>query len=195
MGARQIDDHHVLSPFLGVSKQFLLQCLVLLGGLAAAARAGDGSNFHFPIFAANVDFRRSADQRKAVMFLLELDGFSLVGASPEIHVRCENRKVEIRPIAGTRRRGKSSQEDEALEKELLADPKERAEHVMIVNLPRTHRGRVCGFGPAEYKDLMTSEPYSHAMHMLSQDEETGAVHKPPYDMGRPPFPAGTLSGA
>ncbi|HEU0038631.1 MAG TPA: chorismate-binding protein [Verrucomicrobiae bacterium] len=80
------------------------------------------------------------------MFLLELDGFSLVGASPEIHVRCEDHKVEIRPIAGTRRRGKTPAEDAALEKELLADPKERAEHVMLVDLARNDIGRVCDFG-------------------------------------------------
>src|SRR6266581_4632250 len=80
------------------------------------------------------------------LFLLELDGFALVGASPELHVRCEEGKVEIRPIAGTRRRGKNEAEDAALEKELLADPKERAEHVMLVDLARNDLGRVCDFG-------------------------------------------------
>ncbi|HUR46614.1 MAG TPA: chorismate-binding protein, partial [Candidatus Saccharimonadales bacterium] len=75
------------------------------------------------------------------MFLLELEGFSLVGASPEIHVRCENRRVEIRPIAGTRARGKTPEEDIAQEKDLLADPKERAEHVMLVDLARNDLGR------------------------------------------------------
>jgi len=85
------------------------------------------------------------------MFLLELDGFSLVGASPEIHVRCENRRVEIRPIAGTRPRGKTETEDLANEKELLADPKERAEHVMLVDLARNDLGRVCDFGTCRSK--------------------------------------------
>lgn len=80
------------------------------------------------------------------MFLLELDGFSLVGASPEIHVRCEDRHVEIRPIAGTRPRGKTPDADVANEKELLADPKERAEHVMLVDLARNDLGRVCEHG-------------------------------------------------
>ena len=104
------------------------------------------------------------------MFLLELDGFSLVGASPEIHVRCEEGKVEIRPIAGTRRRGKTAEEDLALEKELLADPKERAEHVMLVDLARNDIGRVCDFGSVQVKELMTIERYSHVMHIVTQVE-------------------------
>src|ERR1019366_2925074 len=91
------------------------------------------------------------------LFLLELDGFALVGASPELHVRCEEGKVEIRPIAGTRRRGKNEEEDSVLEKELLADPKERAEHVMLVDLARNDIGRVCDFGSVQVKDLMFIE--------------------------------------
>ena len=90
------------------------------------------------------------------MFLLEFEGYSLVGASPEIHVRCEDRRVEIRPIAGTRPRGRNADEDLALEKELLADPKERAEHVMLVDLARNDIGRVCDYGSVEVKDLMIS---------------------------------------
>src|SRR6267378_3935321 len=104
------------------------------------------------------------------MFLLELDGFSLVGASPEIHVRCENRRVEIRPIAGTRPRGKTPEQDLANEKELLADPKERAEHVMLVDLARNDIGRVCDFGSVHVKELMIIERYSHVMHIVSQVE-------------------------
>src|SRR5208282_212323 len=92
--------------------------------------------FSTPVKASPLDVYRAARSinPSPYMFLLELDGFSLVGASPEIHVRCEEGKVEIRPIAGTRRRGKTEAEDSALEKELLADPKERAEHVMLVDL-------------------------------------------------------------
>src|SRR6266545_2977881 len=129
------------------------------------------------------------------MFLLELDGFSLVGASPEIHVRCENRKVEIRPIAGTRRRGKTPAEDAALEKELLADPKERAEHVMLVDLARNDIGRVCDFGSVQVRDLMVVERYSHVMHIVSQVEGKLSADKTPYDLMRATFPAGTLTGA
>src|ERR1041385_2592328 len=101
--------------------------------------------FSTPVRAARGDVYRAARSinPSPYMFLLELDGFSLVGASPEIHVRCEDQKVEIRPIAGTRPRGKNAAEDKALEQELLADPKERAEHVMLVDLARNDLGRVC----------------------------------------------------
>ena len=129
------------------------------------------------------------------MFLLELEGFSLVGASPELHVRCEDNHVEIRPIAGTRARGKTAEEDVALEKELLADPKERAEHVMLVDLARNDIGRVCDFGTVEVKDLMIVERYSHVMHIVSQVEGTLSKKHTPYDLMRTTFPAGTLSGA
>ncbi len=129
------------------------------------------------------------------MFLLELAGFSLVGASPELHVRCEEGRVEIRPIAGTRKRGKSEDEDNALEKELLADPKERAEHVMLVDLARNDIGRVCDFGSVQVKDLMIIERYSHVMHIVSQVEGRLSAGKTPYDLMRATFPAGTLSGA
>jgi anthranilate synthase component 1 len=129
------------------------------------------------------------------MFLLELDGFSLVGASPEIHVRCEDNKVEIRPIAGTRRRGKTADEDAALEKELLADPKERAEHVMLVDLARNDIGRVCDFGSVQVRDLMIIERYSHVMHIVSSVKGKLSAGKTPYDLMRATFPAGTVSGA
>ncbi|HEX7861257.1 MAG TPA: anthranilate synthase component I [Verrucomicrobiae bacterium] len=129
------------------------------------------------------------------MFLLELDGFSLVGASPEIHVRCEDRKVEIRPIAGTRPRGKTPEEDLQNEKDLLADPKEQAEHVMLVDLARNDIGRVCDFGSVQVKDLMIIERYSHVMHIVSQVEGRLSTNRTPYDLMRATFPAGTLSGA
>lgn len=129
------------------------------------------------------------------MFLLELEGFALVGASPEIHVRCEDRNVEIRPIAGTRPRGKTPEEDAAHEKELLADPKERAEHVMLVDLARNDLGRVCEYGSVHVKDLMIVERYSHVMHIVSQVEGHLRFDRTPYDLMRATFPAGTLSGA
>ena len=153
--------------------------------------------FSTPVKAAPIDIYRAARSinPSPYMFLLELDGFSLVGASPEIHVRCENRRVEIRPIAGTRRRGKSAEEDAALEKELLADPKERAEHVMLVDLARNDLGRVCEFGSVQVKDLMVVERYSNVMHIVSQVEGHLAAGKSPYDLMRATFPAGTLSGA
>ncbi len=153
--------------------------------------------FSTPVHAAPIDVYRAARSinPSPYMFLLELDGFALVGASPEIHVRAEDGRVEIRPIAGTRRRGKTPAEDAALEKELLADPKERAEHVMLVDLARNDIGRVCDFGSVQVKDLMIIERYSHVMHIVSQVEGKLAAGKTPYDLMRATFPAGTLSGA
>lgn len=153
--------------------------------------------FSAPVTASPVDIYRAARSinPSPYMFLLELDGFSLVGASPEIHVRCEEGKVEIRPIAGTRHRGKTAAEDLALEKELLADPKERAEHVMLVDLARNDIGRVCDFGSVQVKELMTVERYSHVMHIVTQVEGKLSAQKTPYDLLRATFPAGTVSGA
>jgi anthranilate synthase component 1 len=153
--------------------------------------------FSTPVKATPLDVYRAARSinPSPYMFLLELDGFALVGASPEIHVRCENRGVEIRPIAGTRRRGKTPEEDAALETELLADPKERAEHVMLVDLARNDLGRVCDFGSVQVKELMIIERYSHVMHIVSQIEGHLSENKTPYDLMRATFPAGTLSGA
>jgi len=153
--------------------------------------------FSAPVTAAPLDIYRAVRNinPSPYLFLLELDGFALVGASPELHVRCEEGQVEIRPIAGTRRRGKNEAEDAALEKELLADPKERAEHVMLVDLARNDIGRVCDFGSVQVKDLMFIERYSHVMHIVSQVEGKLSAGKTNYDLIRATFPAGTVSGA
>ncbi len=153
--------------------------------------------FSTPIQATPLDVYRAARtiNPSPYMFLLELDGFALVGASPEIHVRCESGEVEIRPIAGTRPRGKAPEQDQANEKELLADPKERAEHVMLVDLARNDLGRVCDYGTVRVKDLMIIERYSHVMHIVSQVQGRLAANKTPYDLMRATFPAGTLTGA
>jgi len=153
--------------------------------------------FSTPVQAAPLDIYRAARSinPSPYMFLLELEGFALVGASPEIHVRCENQKVEIRPIAGTRPRGKTPEQDLANERDLLADPKERAEHVMLVDLARNDLGRVCDYGSVRVKDLMVVERYSHVMHIVSQIEGHLSADKTLYDLMRATFPAGTLSGA
>ena len=153
--------------------------------------------FSTSVSASPLDIYRAARSinPSPYMFLLELDGFSLVGASPEIHVRCEEGKVEIRPIAGTRPRGRTAEEDLANEKELLADPKERAEHVMLVDLARNDLGRVCEFGSVQVRDLMIIERYSHVMHIVSQVEGQLRKDRTPYELMRSTFPAGTLSGA
>jgi len=129
------------------------------------------------------------------MFLLDFGDFQLVGASPEVHVRCEDRHVEIRPIAGTRWRGKTHDEDLRLEKDLLADEKERAEHLMLVDLARNDIGRVCDFGSVKVDEFMTIERYSHVMHIVSNvTGQLQAAHNA-YDLMRATFPAGTVSGA
>lgn len=129
------------------------------------------------------------------MFILEAGDFSIVGASPEVHVRLTDGLVEIRPIAGTRKRGATPAEDVALEKELLADEKEKAEHLMLVDLARNDIGRVCQFGSVTVPDFMTVERYSHVMHIVSQVEGKIAPDKNAYDLMRATFPAGTVSGA
>ena len=153
--------------------------------------------FSAPLRASAIDVYRAVRSinPSPYMFLLELDGFSLVGASPEIHVRGEEGRVEIRPIAGTRRRGATPEEDLALENELLADPKERAEHVMLVDLARNDIGRVCDFGSVRVRDLMVIERYSHVMHIVSQVEGRLAARFTAYDLMRATFPNGTVSGA
>lgn len=129
------------------------------------------------------------------MFLIEDPEFSVVGASPEVHVRLTGEQVEIRPIAGTRHRGATEAEDLALEKDLLADQKECAEHLMLVDLARNDIGRVCQYGSVEVPDYMVIERYSHVMHIVSQVTGTIRDDKSAYDLIRATFPAGTLSGA
>jgi anthranilate synthase component 1 len=129
------------------------------------------------------------------MFILEAHDFSIVGASPEVHVRLTDGRVEIRPIAGTRKRGASADEDTALERELLADEKERAEHLMLVDLARNDIGRVCQYGSIHVPEFMVVERYSHVMHIVSQVEGKIDPAKNAYDLMRATFPAGTVSGA
>ena len=129
------------------------------------------------------------------MFLLDFGDFQLVGASPEVHVLCEDGHVEIRPIAGTRWRGKTPEEDLALEKELLADEKERAEHLMLVDLARNDIGRVCDYGSVKVDEFMTVERYSHVMHIVSNVTGKLQADRSSYDLMRATFPAGTVSGA
>ncbi|BET66873.1 anthranilate synthase component I [Opitutales bacterium ASA1] len=129
------------------------------------------------------------------MFILEAGDFSIVGASPEVHVRLTDGRVETRPIAGTRPRGKSPREDEAMERELLADEKERAEHLMLVDLARNDIGRVCQYGSITVPEFMIVERYSHVMHIVSQVEGALNEHSNAFDLMRATFPAGTVSGA
>jgi anthranilate synthase component 1 len=129
------------------------------------------------------------------MYYLDLDGFQVVGSSPEILVRLEEGEVTVRPIAGTRPRGKNADEDLQLEKELLADPKELAEHLMLIDLGRNDAGRIAETGTVELTEKMIVERYSHVMHIVSN--VTGKLKKGmgAIDVLKATFPAGTVSGA
>ena len=129
------------------------------------------------------------------MFFLRLGDFSMAGSSPEVLVRCENGEIALRPIAGTRRRGKTGDEDNALEKELLADPKERAEHIMLVDLGRNDVGRVAETGSVVVDELMAIERYSHVMHIVSNVKGRLKKGTDSFDVMMACFPAGTVSGA
>ena len=129
------------------------------------------------------------------MYYLRIGGVELVGSSPETLVRCEDGRVSLRPIAGTRPRGTTEQEDRLLEWELQADDKERAEHVMLVDLGRNDIGRVAKKGTVVVDGLMKVERYSHVMHLVSQVNGWLDDEKSSYDVLRACFPAGTVSGA
>jgi anthranilate synthase component 1 len=129
------------------------------------------------------------------MFYFDFGDFQVVSASPEILVRLERGTVTVRPIAGTRRRGATQDEDAALERELLADPKERAEHVMLADLGRNDVGRVAATGTVRLTETMTVERYSHVMHIVSNVEGRLREGLDCIDVFRAAFPAGTVSGA
>jgi anthranilate synthase component 1 len=129
------------------------------------------------------------------LFFLRLQDMHLIGSSPEVMVRLEGGTAELKPIAGTRRRGKSEQEDRRLADELLQDPKERAEHVMLVDLGRNDLGRIARIGTVQINQLMAVERYSHVMHLVSDIQAQLAEGKDGFDVLRATFPAGTLSGA
>jgi anthranilate synthase component I len=129
------------------------------------------------------------------MYYLKMGKDRIIGSSPEILVRCEDRMVEVRPIAGTRKRGANDEEDSLLEKELLDDPKEKAEHIMLVDLGRNDIGRVCEYSSVEAHEVMSIEKYSHVMHIVS--DVTGKLREDSdvFDLIRATFPAGTVTGA
>lgn len=129
------------------------------------------------------------------MFVYETPDFSLVGSSPEVHVRAVDGRIDIRPIAGTRWRGKTSEEDDALAADLLADEKECAEHVMLIDLARNDVGRISKAGTVSVDDQMIVERYSHVMHIVSNVSGQLSPEYSSYDVLRSTFPAGTVSGA
>ncbi|NLV66895.1 MAG: anthranilate synthase component I [Spirochaetes bacterium] len=129
------------------------------------------------------------------MFFLNMQGFTLLGASPEVMVKVDKNRAMLRPIAGTRRRGINVEEDEALQRELLADNKERAEHIMLVDLARNDLGRIAKPGTVKVERFMEVEMYSHVMHIVSEVSAQCREDSDPVDVIRAVFPAGTVSGA
>ncbi|PRH77754.1 anthranilate synthase component I [Streptomyces solincola] len=153
--------------------------------------------FETPCEASALDVYRvlRATNPSPYMYLLRFDGFDVVGSSPEALVKVEDGHAMLHPIAGTRPRGATPQEDQALAEELLADPKERAEHLMLVDLGRNDLGRVCAPGSVEVVDFMSIERYSHVMHIVSTVTGKVADGRTAFDVLTACFPAGTLSGA
>jgi anthranilate synthase component 1 len=153
--------------------------------------------FEVPLHAAPFDVYRALRYISPApyMFFLDLEGVQLIGASPEVLVTEDAGRVVTRPLAGTRRRGSTPEEDDALEADLLNDPKEKAEHVMLVDLHRNDIGRVCEYGSVHVEELMTVEKFSHVMHIVSTIAGTMRKDKTAFDLLRATFPAGTLSGA
>ncbi|MCW9055352.1 MAG: anthranilate synthase component I [Gammaproteobacteria bacterium] len=150
-----------------------------------------------PIKASPLDVYRSLRSLNPspYMYFMDLDDHHVVGSSPEILVRLEDGQVTVRPIAGTRPRGKDEAEDQALEKELLADPKELAEHLMLIDLGRNDAGRVSQTGSVQLTDKMIVERYSHVMHIVSNVTGDLKEGMSAMDVLRATFPAGTVSGA
>ncbi|CAL9396947.1 Anthranilate synthase component 1 [Streptomyces sp. enrichment culture] len=153
--------------------------------------------FETPCAASALDVYRvlRATNPSPYMYLFRFDGFDVVGSSPEALVKVEDGRAMLHPIAGTRPRGATPQEDQALAEELLADPKERAEHLMLVDLGRNDLGRVCEPGSVEVVDFMSIERYSHVMHIVSTVTGRVAPGRTAFDVLTACFPAGTLSGA
>ncbi len=129
------------------------------------------------------------------LFYLKMGDLVLIGSSPEVLVRQEGNIAEVRPIAGTRKRGAGEAEDRKLAQELLEDPKERAEHIMLVDLGRNDLGRIARTGTVQVRELMIVERYSHVMHLVSHIRAEVAEGKDCFDVFRAAFPAGTLTGA
>ncbi|MEU8869732.1 anthranilate synthase component I [Streptomyces javensis] len=153
--------------------------------------------FETPCSASALDVYRvlRATNPSPYMYLFRFEGFDVVGSSPEALVKVEDGRAMLHPIAGTRHRGATPQEDAALAEELLADPKERAEHLMLVDLGRNDLGRVCEPGSVEVVDFMSIERYSHVMHIVSTVTGSLAEGRTAFDVLTACFPAGTLSGA
>ncbi len=198
-----IDTHDEIEPLEPKSNTTKEEYLEMVDRVQEYIHAGDviqtviSQRFEVENEADSLDVYRALRtiNPSPYMFCLDMGESAIIGTSPEIHVRCEDKLVEVRPIAGTRPRGRTVEEDLAFEKDLLTDPKERAEHIMLVDLGRNDIGRVCEFNSVEVSDLMVIERYSHVMHIVSDVTGTLSDEHDEYDVMRASFPAGTVSGA
>ena len=196
-GSRTVDEHDFVSGFtqenyeaaVGIIKQYIVD--------GDAMQVVLSQRLSIPFESEPIDLYRALRclNPSPYMYFLDLDDFQIVGSSPEILVRLEDDIVTVRPIAGTRPRGKTEEEDLALEKDLLQDPKELAEHLMLIDLGRNDAGRVAEMGSVTLTDKMIIERYSHVMHIVSN--VTGKLKEgmSAIDVLRATFPAGTVSGA
>ena len=153
--------------------------------------------FHLDLKIPSLDVYRALRHinPSAYMYYLNFGNLDIIGSSPELLIRCEDRVVQTRPIAGTRPRGKDEREDRRLEKDLLNDAKEKAEHIMLVDLGRNDLGRVCKKATVKVTEFMNIERYSHVMHIVSNVAGKLSKKKDIYDLLRATFPAGTVTGA
>jgi len=194
---RQIDESHFVSGFTETGYKDAVERIkryILDGDCMQVVLS---QRLSIPFAARPLDLYRALRglNPSPYMYYLDLDDFHIVGSSPEILTRLEDGTVTVRPIAGTRRRGYTEEEDRALEAELLADPKEIAEHLMLIDLGRNDVGRIADTGTVKLTDQMVIERYSHVMHIVSNVAGTLRRGMSAMDVLRATFPAGTVSGA
>jgi anthranilate synthase component 1 len=187
----------VVSPFGGAPYRAAVEEVKERIRAGEAFQVVPSQRFEAPCPASALDVYRvlRATNPSPYMYLFRFEGFDVVGSSPEALVKVEDGRAMVHPIAGTRHRGATPEEDADLAAELLADPKERAEHLMLVDLGRNDLGRVCAPGSVEVVEFMTVERYSHVMHIVSTVTGRVAEGRTAFDVLTACFPAGTLSGA
>jgi anthranilate synthase component 1 len=193
----KLDHHHVTANMARAEYEAIVRRVVEYIGAGDGVQMVPSQRFSTRVEAHPLTVYRALRSLNPspYMFLIRYGDFDVVGASPEILVSLNDGTATVRPIAGTRRRGDTAEEDHELAEELMADEKERAEHVMLVDLGRNDLGRVCEYGSVQVEDLMVIERYSHVMHIVSSVTGKPADGKTPYDLIRACFPAGTVSGA
>jgi len=194
---KQVDEEHFVSGFSQDRYQAAVERIreyIVAGDVMQVVLS---QRLSVPLLAAPLDLYRALRtlNPSPYMYYLDLADFHIVGSSPEILVRLEEGEVTVRPIAGTRHRGASPEEDLALEQDLMADPKELAEHLMLIDLGRNDVGRVAEIGSVRLTEQMVVERYSHVMHIVSNVVGRLRSGLGPIDVLRATFPAGTLSGA